>query len=627
MTRRALAALALVLLAAVSWHRILLIDELPDQGYFAKYTTFAAQIARGDIPRERLADLSPAYVWLLAGIEKSVGLEFTALRTAQIVAVSLVALLAGLIAARFGGLFAASIAALLVLGSRGPLLNATEAEPETLILLLNTAALFFLLRPSRARRPVELFAAGLLFGLSATARPVALLAAVAIAIWLLFERRKGESRRWRAPLFAAGVVLPVILVIAVNARLTGDAAVMDPGTVFYEGMNPSATGYAGVQPRIVNDLEASLRIPDALHVAYRMVASNALGRKLTRDESNRYWMGKSLAFARTYPRAALRLTVRKMFYAVQNHDAWDLSTIARKERQTDGPWVPFAFLFAAALGGIALRRRAETAPLLLYAAASYAVLVAFYVTARQRNALIPALAILAAIGIARCIELARIRKRAVAVGAIAGVSAITALLSLDTNGQREDLWSWRAAWNSAALWGQAAEAEKSGEARLAATLRAQSALYLTAHPAEADPALVRELALTELKGREQPPARLFDLALALQRTGTWDLAESILANLHNSGYVPLRENRAAHSVAFYRAKSLLRIGRAAEARALLEQALREAPGDAQVLALAEKLGTDPVRASRLLDMLHDPLTAARARKDAALIVGDSVPAY
>ncbi|MHB0969064.1 MAG: glycosyltransferase family 39 protein [Thermoanaerobaculia bacterium] len=617
MTRRALVALALALLVAATWHRIRLIDELPDQGYVTTYPTVAARIASGDVPHERLPSLSPAYVWLLAGIENSVGLDFLLLRTAQIIAVSLVALLAALIAARYGGLFAAVFAALLILGSRAPLLNATEAGPETLILLLNTASLFFLLRPSRPRKPVEFLVAGVLMGLSATAQPLALVAAAGIALWFLFEQRRGENPRLRAPLFAAGVVFPVLVVIAVSARLTGDAVLMDPGPLFYEGMNPSATGYSGVQPRSVNDLEASLPTPDARPGAYGMVASKAAGRTLTRDESNRYWMGKSLAYARAHPGAAVRLTLRKMVYAAQNHDAWDLSTIARKERQTDGPWVPFAFLFASALGGVALRRRTETAPLLIYTAASYGVLVAFYVTARQRNAMVPALAILAAIGIARCFELARIRKHGIAIATAVIVTVVTALLSLDTHGQREDTWSWRAASNSTALQTQAAEAESSGDATLAATLRAQSALYLTAHPAAADPALVRELVLTELRGREPEPARLFDLALALQRTGTWDLADTILGSLEEWGYVPRRGNRAVHSVAYYRAKSLLHSGRAEEARQLLLRAGREAAGDVNVLALAERMGIDRRRTSRLIDALHDPFTAAQARKEAA----------
>src|SRR5207244_6617653 len=95
------------------------------------------------------------------------------------------------------------------------------------------------------------------------------------------------------------------------------------------GMNPNATGYEGVQPRIVNDLERQSRDPDYLHVAYRIVAAQSLGHPVTRAESNRYWTGKALAFVRAYPLAALRLTARKSYFALHSPDAYDLIALAR----------------------------------------------------------------------------------------------------------------------------------------------------------------------------------------------------------------------------------------------------------------------------------------------------------
>jgi hypothetical protein len=405
--------LALIVITAL---RIAWIDALPDQGYFAKYTIFADRILAGQIPRDRLADLSPGYLWLVTGL-RALGLGFHAMRTLQIALVSLAALCAAMAARRWGWV-AMGGAAAFVLGSRGALVCATELEPETLILLFNAAALAALLGHGRPAL------AGLRLGFSAICRPVGLLFAAVLA---------GIERSWR--LIAAAAV-PVVAMILINVVLTGEAVLMDPGTVFYEGMNPSAAGYEGVQPRLVNDLERTTNEPDYLHVAYRLVASRSEGRPLTRAESNRFWTGKALAFAGAYPGAALRLVLRKAGFALQSHEAYDLATMARKDAQLARIpiFVPFGVLVALA-GAAVLFRVRGIAPLVGFALAGFAVLIAFYVTARQRNAILPAMAILAAIG------LAEIVKRRHVAAAIA-VLVVAILLSIDGRWQRDDRAGW-----------------------------------------------------------------------------------------------------------------------------------------------------------------------------------------
>lgn len=398
----------ILVLAVITWARVRLIDTLPDQGYFAKYTIIADQIRAGHIPRERLLDFSPLYLWFV------VALRSVDIRTLQIAMVSVAALLAGIAARRFGTI--ATIAApLLLLGSRGALVCATEAEPETLILLLNAGAL--------AALDFNHLAAGFLLGLSATCRPVALLVAIALAI---------AMRSWR---IIAAAIVPIIVIIIVNISLTGEITLMDPGTVFYEGMNPNAIGYEGVQPRIVNDLERQSREPDYLHVAYRLVAARALGHPVTRAESNRYWTGKALAFARAYPLAALRLTARKFYFAIHSYEAYDLATMARKDFLLSRfPFVPFGLTVALALIAILLRARG-IAPSVIFACVAGATLVTFYVTARQRNAMLPAMVILAAAGVAEIV-----RRRHLVAAAM--VIVIAVLLSIRGPAQNEDAMGW-----------------------------------------------------------------------------------------------------------------------------------------------------------------------------------------
>jgi hypothetical protein len=403
----------LVVLAAITAARIALVESLPDQGYFAKYTIFADRIIAGDLPSERLLDLSPLYLWFTVAL-RAAGAGFEFIRGFQIALVSFAALFAA-IAARRSGRIASIAAAAFVVASRGALVCATELEPESLILMLNAAALAAVMNA----RPVT---GGFILGLSAICRPSALLAAFAIAI---------VTRSWR---LLAATAAPVAIILVINAALTGEIAVMDPGTVFYEGMNPSASGFAGVQPRIVNDLERQSREPDFLHVAYRLVASRAEGRMLSRTESNRYWTSKAIAFARDYPRAAAALTLRKLRYAFHSYEPYDLVTMARKDRMLSRLpiFLPFAFILGLALAGSRVR---GTSPALAMAIAVLATLVVFYVTARQRNAMIPAVAVLAGIGLAALLARPRVLYASmVAIFAIA--------LSLNGHAQDEDRAGW-----------------------------------------------------------------------------------------------------------------------------------------------------------------------------------------
>ncbi|HEY8131022.1 MAG TPA: hypothetical protein VII12_03955 [Thermoanaerobaculia bacterium] len=403
----------MIVLALLTWSRIRLIDSLPDQGYFAKYTIVADQILAGHIPRDRLLDFSPLYLWFIVAM-RAIGAGFHAIRTLQIVFLSVAAVLVAIASRRFGPV-ATIVAPILLLGSRGALVCATELEPETLILLFNAASLAALERNQ--------LLAGIFLGLSATCRPVALLVVVALAI---------AMRSWR---LIAGALAPVAIILIVNLSLTGEMTLMDPGTVFYEGMNPNAAGYEGVQPRIVNDLERQSRDPDYLHVAYRVVAARALGHPVTRAESNRYWTTKALAFARAYPLAALRLTARKFYFALHSYDAYDLSTMARKNfLLAQRLFIPFGVIVALALIAVILRVKG-IAPLVIFTGAAGFTLVVFYVTARQRNALLPSLVILAAAGLAEIVA-----RRHITAAVIAAVIAV--LLSINGPAQREDAAGW-----------------------------------------------------------------------------------------------------------------------------------------------------------------------------------------
>lgn len=609
--RYVLLLLAAVALALFTWLRIRVIDSLPDQGYFAKYLIFADRILSGQIPRDRLTDLSPAYLWTIVAL-RAIGCGVGAIRSLQIAALSVAAVLCAIAANRIAGVWAALAAGLMLLANRAALVTATELEPETLILLAIAAALALLAQWEQRRRITAVTAAGFFVGVAIAGRPVAAAAFILLAAWLFWRDRRA------AVAFAGAALAPVIVVLVVNGVLAGQLSIMEPGTGLYDGNNALATGCAGVLPRVIADLDRGSREPDFLHVAYRIVAARATGTNPDTRVSNRYWSGKALAWMRMYPRAAARLFAWKALLSVHNYDIYDLATTRRKAEELERwPAIPFGLLATLALAGLAIRRdRRALMPAAIFVAASIVALVAFNVSARQRDALLPSLAVLAAVGVA---EIARLRSRQLVV-AIAVVVAGALLLGIEIPPQREDAYGWWASFVSERDLAGARAAQARGANDEAISLAAVASVLRTADQPVVPPNALRAAAL-DVSGRTTSPLILFDAALALEKANAWAEADVILARL--SDYVPMRDNRAVSSVAYYRARAALHTG--GDFRPFLARAAVETSGDPNVLAALAVHGDGA--AAVVLDRLHDPFTRDYALALARLDAGDRAGAF
>ena len=658
--KRWLIGCALASAGVITCLRLLLVERLADRGFFVKYVQFADEILAGRVPRARLGDVSPGYLWTTVALRFLRATPHDVI-VLQIIAVTLAALCLSICAWRIGGPMAALGSALVLLANRAALVCATELEPETLILLMSSIGLAALgtFAAERAAVPADggrrlrgsissLLVAGSAFGVSAVCRPVALLAIAGLAFWLWQRTRRGAL--W----FIAAAAVPIALVVVVNATLSGEGLIMDPGTVFFEGMNPLAAGYAGVQPRIVNDLETISSEPDFLHVAYRIVAARATRSPMNRSASNHYWSSRAWSFVRLEPAAAMRLTLRKLLLACQSYDAYDLSTMVRKSEAMDRlPWLPFGFVLALAvaasllwyrdpafLEGRALRppmgggegmvespaisKGMSLTPIVIFTLANAVTLVIFYVTARVRNALLPGLAVLAGVGVALLLGIARRdRRRALVIALLILASAL--ILGIDGDGQREDRHGWNASFHAGEAERAARAATARGATHQAAIFRAMAACWRPTDPNSVDRRLLAAVALKTLS-HEVRPERRFDLAIALENGGDWSSAARVLDELSAGGYRPRRENRAVSSVAFYQARAALRSGGAALAGQHLTVAALDAPGDPYVLALRmliepQSSGT-AIAARRELEELHDPFTASLSMSSAQADAGD-----
>src|SRR5213080_4495387 len=159
-------------------------------------------------------------------------------------------------------------------------------------------------------------------------------------------------------------------------------------------MRPATKGCSPESSTISSDSRA---IPT---ICMSLIASSPRAR----SESNRYWTGKAIAFARAYPLAALRLTARKFYFALHSYDAYDLITMARKNLLlAHQVFIPFGVIVALAIVALLLRI-CGIAPFVVFTCVAGIPLILFYVTARQRNALLPPLVVLAAAGFAEIVK-------------------------------------------------------------------------------------------------------------------------------------------------------------------------------------------------------------------------------
>lgn len=241
----------------------------------------------------------------------------------------------------------------------------------------------------------------------------------------------GRAVAWIA-LTAALCLAPV----TVRNHAVGDDWVLissQGGLNLYIGNNPLSDGVSAVIPGTRATWWGGYR--DALNIA-----EQAAGHPLKPSAVSRYWTREALQFALTQPDMWLRLTGRKLFLFWYGHElgnnaeeyaaTWFSSLLAALMGALGPLRYPFGLLAPLALvgAGLAIRQRYRplTLPLLLIAAYA-ASIIAFFVCARFRIPLVPALLILAAYAVTSGWGYARERRWGT-VAALAGVALLLGIV-------------------------------------------------------------------------------------------------------------------------------------------------------------------------------------------------------
>jgi len=357
------------------------------------YDLWAKEIAGGEWVGDEVFFMGPLYPYFLAIIYKIFG---TGLVVVKVIQGLLGALTAGVTyllgRAVFGpitGLAAGFIAAMYV-----PFIFYDNSILlPVLATLLNTLMLYFLYLGIRGMGLRAFLLAGVLAGLSAAGNASVLAFGLpAMAFLAIYGKVDPGIRLRRAALFAVGAAIVVTPILVRNYAVGNDFVPLtsNAGLNFFIGNSERAMG-AYVKPEGLNVYTDPTG---------ETIAEAAEGRDLKPSEVSAYWAGRAFRFIREKPGRFLANLARKVFFFWSVFEVPQIEHIQFERRYSWLLRIPspsFGIVCPLGVLGIilGLRKRPRAYLLFLFVLAYSITIISFFVVARYRLPMIPALLVFA----------------------------------------------------------------------------------------------------------------------------------------------------------------------------------------------------------------------------------------
>jgi tetratricopeptide (TPR) repeat protein len=391
----------------------------------------------------------PLYPMLLGALYAATGGSYLAPRLVQAGVGALTVALVAMLAALAGGRRAGWIAGGLLLAYGPVLYFEGELLPPTMLLALHTAALLLLARAERAARPLRpLLAGGLLLGVAAATRPTGLLLAAFAAAWWW----AGAARRARpaaasrdVAAFVLAVLLPIVPFTLANVLLGREPILVswNGGINFYVGNGAGSDSLTAIRPGYAWEGLQLEPLRAGVHGSRRA-------------ESD-YWVRRGLREAAADPlawAAALGRKTLRLLDARETPRNTDWEDFRRDSRLLSLPLGGFGLVAPLALLGAlaAFAPRGPAPPrvrsllgvqLLAVAAQN----LGFFVADRYRLEAVPALCVLAGLGLDQALR----RRGRVGWRAALLIAAFAAVVHVDFLGERRIDEARGAVWRAVAL--------------------------------------------------------------------------------------------------------------------------------------------------------------------------------
>ncbi|MEJ5165817.1 MAG: hypothetical protein WHV67_02170 [Thermoanaerobaculia bacterium] len=346
------------------------------QRFFLKYPINASRFFSKLEPSERFLDFSPLYLFINGILSLFSQKAYLLLPYFQI-GISLLGLYFLFKWAREKVSPAAAYTTVF-LGSLYPsyLLYLNCLEPEALLVFTIISGFSFLLME---KNPLT---TGIFFSLSILLRPSFL--PVALLVFFFIKRKK--------ILYLAPIFFSIIALLIFSYWATGffTLSFMSPGTVFYEGNNPQATGVAAVYPKAIKIWEGEFtgKEADYAHKLYRKVANFEKGKENSLMENQFFWIGKAFNYIMDYPSLWLFHFVKKIWFYFSSGEAHDIFAIILINNKLGIlKFFSFSIFSSLALLGLLFFFKNIKKILVLSFFLNIIILALFYFSSRQRMTL------------------------------------------------------------------------------------------------------------------------------------------------------------------------------------------------------------------------------------------------
>lgn len=393
--------------------RLIYIFEISASPFFenlvidcARYSDWAKEIAAGNWVGGRTFYQSPLYAYFLGIIYRFLTTSLFAVRLLQAIIGSGSCVLVFLIARRLFDRRVALLAGILAAGFAPFIYYDAMIMKTVLSIFFAALGLLLALRALDSGRYRAWLGCGAAWGAAALVRENYLLFAAAFAVWY-FLRYMTDNQVKLKPMwfFLAGLFLIILPVTIRNAAVGGDFALVTSqgGQNFYIGNNPAnRTGAYEVPDFVVAN-------PYWEEKSFREFAEKTQGRKLGAGEVSAFYRKQALDWFSENPGSGFALLGKKSLLFFNNYEVADNQSIYFMERYSSLLWMNFLrFGLIAPLGILGLvllwRRRAELAPLYIFAIVYAASVIPFFIFGRYRLPVILPLLPCAAFGIFWIIE-------------------------------------------------------------------------------------------------------------------------------------------------------------------------------------------------------------------------------
>jgi 4-amino-4-deoxy-L-arabinose transferase-like glycosyltransferase len=375
---------------------------------------------------------APLYPWILGVVYSLVGPSQTVVKLLQILlsvaSCWLIFRVADRVFDRTVALVALAISSVYGMS----LYFSNELLIVTVVVFLDLLGLDLLIHAASDGRKFLWAGAGVVFGLSAIARPTILPFVAIVAVWIVITGwRSGRARTAlrEAVLFGVGVAVPIAPVTLHNYLADGDLVLVaaNGGVNFFIGNNPQSDGITAVVPGTRPDRWGG-------HADQVRIAREALGDPgATPREISDYWYRRAWNYIGVSPLEAFRHTAFKAFILINAHEVSNNRIIEFVTRHSSiYSWatlkiwlvLPLAFAGLVIGGG----RRQPKSLLLLFVVVYSATLIPFFINARFRMPLAAVLIIFAASAVVAWSNWLRARPLDRRVGRLVGFSVVVALV-------------------------------------------------------------------------------------------------------------------------------------------------------------------------------------------------------